>query len=57
MSWYEDIAKKGYLGNRAKIAAQSGHAPWSTEKSSDLDEARKKAIDTMMKKKKDAYSG
>lgn len=31
-NWYEALAKKGYLGTKAKVSADSGKADWSKPK-------------------------
>ncbi len=54
MSWYEDLAKKGLLGTRAQISAETGTADWSSkpekrESVDPIEDARKKAIQSAMK--------
>lgn len=31
-SWYEKIAKSGFLGTKAKVSAEAGKAEWSHKK-------------------------
>jgi len=52
MSWYEEAAKKGFLGNKAKMAADTKRADWSeTKMTGKVDKARDHAVKTVMKPK------
>ncbi len=59
MGWYEDLAKKGLLGTRAQISAETGTADWSTKPKEEdpIEEARKKAIKSAMKLKDQGTQG
>jgi len=55
-NWYEKIAKSGWIGDKAKVAAESGRAPWSSDQAkpkSKFGDAYGAALQSLRMKSKD----